>query len=444
MKKRLMQLVVVLGLVAALCACNKKDVPSFGEQVKGLEIVSVLEPFQPEENPGGYSEMYRVQFRQPVDHNNPAAGTFTQHAMLYYLGADRPTVLYTCGYEMGEKYTHLRYHSLAVNLKANMVVVEHRYYGESKVENDPRWEYLTLEQAATDDHAIFQALKALLPGKWVSTGVSKDGQTSLFFRYFYPDDIDVTTVFCAPMLTSFADTSVERYIQQECGTPEQREAMSALLRRLLESGENGLYAKALKMVGEQFPDYNFDFTQYVVACMEYPFGIYSYAEDEILPPDTSDEKLLERIVADWVQEVVEDEFGDIFYCSNIQQAKQLGSYIYTGEAYADLLEGSSFDASRVPGIIYPLKEEDKWLYETYDNTVCKDIVDHFLPETTLPVLMVYSKNDPWTGGMPKNVNEPYVKVMMNPIGIHGQDLNVPEHYAPETVKEIVDFVQSWL
>lgn len=443
MKQIIIRLTAFFYLLAVLCACDKKDVKTFGDQVKALEIVSVMEPFQPEENPGGYSEMYRVQFRQPVDHNNPAAGTFSQKALLYYLGADCPTVLYTCGYELGDKYTRLRYHSLAVNLHANMVVLEHRYYGDSKVESDPRWDYLTLEQAAADDHAIFQALKPLLPGKWVSTGVSKDGQTSLFFRYFYPNDIDVTTVFCAPMLISFADTRVEQYMQQQCRTPEEREALSAIVRRLLEGGEQGLYAKALEMVGEKFPDYVFDFTQYTVACMEYPFGIYSYDEGDILPLDTPEEKLLDTIVIDWVEGVIEDEFGDNLYCSNVQQAKQLGCYTYTGEAYADLLEGTSFDVTRVPRIIYPLKEEDSWLYDNYDNTVCKDILDHFLPETTLPILMVYSRNDPWTGCMPKNVNKPYVKVMVNPIGIHGQDLNVPEHYAPETVREIVDFVQSW-
>ncbi|MBO4340871.1 MAG: hypothetical protein J5835_05535 [Bacteroidales bacterium] len=443
MKRKLMQLVAVLGLVAVLCACSKKDDKPFGEQVRQLDMVSVLEPFQPEENPGGYSEIYRVWFRQPVDHNNPQTGTFTQQALLYYLGADRPTVMYTCGYDITDKYTRLRYHSLAKNLKANMVVVEHRYYGESKVEGDPRWDYLTLEQAAADHDAIFQALKPLLPGKWVSTGVSKDGQTSLFFRYFYPNDMDVTTLFCAPMLVSFADTSLEKYMQESCRTPEERQAVSAIIRRLLKGGEQGLYAKASKMVSEKYPDYTFDFTEYVVACMEYPFGIYSYAEEELLPPETSDEDLLERVAVDWVQGVIEDELGDMFYSCNIQQAKQMGSYLYTGKAYADLLEGTSFDSAKIPRIIYPLKEEDQWLYDTYDNTVCQDIVNRFLPETTLPILMVYSKNDPWTGCKPEKVNEPYVKVLVNPIGIHGQDLNVPEHYAPETVQEIVNFIQSW-
>ena len=55
MKQIIIRLTAFFYLLAVLCACDKKDVKTFGDQVKALEIVSVMEPFQPEENPGGYS-----------------------------------------------------------------------------------------------------------------------------------------------------------------------------------------------------------------------------------------------------------------------------------------------------------------------------------------------------------------------------------------------------
>ena len=87
----------------------------------------------------------------------------------------------------------------------------------------------------------------------------------------------------------------------------------------------------------------------------------------------------------------------------------------------------------------PLKKEDQWLYGTYDNTIIKDIREHFLPNTDLPFLFVYSKNDPWSGTRIQNVNQQHSKIIINPNGIHGNDVLNPSHYSPEIKQEILDF-----
>ena len=43
-------------------------------------------------------------------------------------------------------------------------------------------------------------------------------------------------------------------------------------------------------------------------------------------------------------------------------------------------------------------------WEALDNSVTKDILDNFLLKTETPILMVYAKDDPWTGGRPAKVN----------------------------------------
>ena len=129
-------------------------------------------------------------FDQPIDHKNPAASTFHQLVRICVRDVNVPTVLHTDGYLL--TYFPYTIH-LTEALGANHVQIEHRYFGESKILSDTRWEYLTLEQAAADQHAIIQALKPLLPKEWISTGNRKDGMTSVYLRYYYPDDIDVTT-----------------------------------------------------------------------------------------------------------------------------------------------------------------------------------------------------------------------------------------------------------
>ena len=68
---------------------------------------------------------------------------------------------------------------LALALGANYIDAEYRYYNDSKILNDPRWDYLTAEQGAGDYYAIIQALKPLLPKEWISTGNSKNGMNSI-------------------------------------------------------------------------------------------------------------------------------------------------------------------------------------------------------------------------------------------------------------------------
>ena len=190
----------------------------------------------------GSGRGFQVKFKQPVDHDHPELGTFIHKANIYYVGEDCPTVFYTCGYGFFAS-PHSVVLDLAISMNANAIIVEHRYYGESKVENDPRWDYLTIEQAAADHHAIFQALKPLLPEGWIGTGLSKDGETAVFYRYLYPEDTDVTVAFCSPFMTSLYDSSVGTYLQNECGTPVEHDLMVALMHRMLEGGENGIYKK---------------------------------------------------------------------------------------------------------------------------------------------------------------------------------------------------------
>lgn len=65
------------------------------------------------------------------------------------------------------------------------------------------------------------AFKTMYPGKWISTGISKGGQTSLLYRAFFPDDVDISVPYVAPLCYGVEDGRHEPFLQQ-VSTAEER------------------------------------------------------------------------------------------------------------------------------------------------------------------------------------------------------------------------------
>ena len=450
-QKTLMTLAAVMCwavMVTVQTSCTSDDTwfaTPFGDQVRKVKAISNVTEITPQDN-CGLKEFYLVEFEQPIDHKNPLAGTFKQRALLCYKGSDRPTILQTCGYKLEDDNILYPNNHLASYLDANLIFVEHRYFGKSTVTSDPRWDYLTFEQAAGDHHNIVQALKPLLPKEWVSTGTSKDGVTALLFRYYYPDDVTLTVPFCAPFMTSLYDPSAGRYLMDECGTQEERTQMKTLMRRMLQGGEQGIYTKFVKQMQQMRPNDDRSFTQYVYYCFEYFFGYFLYgvpSQRKLPSLDSTDEELVDQILGEFLDGDYE-EINPDFYPYQIQSVKQMGRYAHAYGDFADLLAGTSFNEEQAHRYLTPLKAEDQWLFDTYDNTVNKDIHERFAPTATCPILFVYSKDDPFTGSRVKTVNEQYSKIIINPDGMHSDYIGNRDEYSKETCQEILDFVARYV
>lgn len=182
----------------------------------------------------GTDSIYYFSFRQFINHENPDEGTFDQQVAISFKGFDKNVVLYTHGYAMSSDVDAFPYASLRIQLDANQVNVEHRYFGNSLPEPSDKmsFTYLNADQQAQDLHAIVQALKSSVfkSGKWASTGVSKDGITSALYAYYSDqygwNDIDVFVPFCAPFITGSVhngqftcmNPSTGAYLEQVCGS----------------------------------------------------------------------------------------------------------------------------------------------------------------------------------------------------------------------------------
>ena len=98
-----------------------------------------------------------------------------------------------------------RYHS-------NYIQVEHRYFQFSApAECWTRLDDLRAEEAAADFHNLFEALKKVLKGKYVMSGVSKGGITTLLQHKFYPNDMDVFVPYAAPFFNTDRDLEMQKY-----------------------------------------------------------------------------------------------------------------------------------------------------------------------------------------------------------------------------------------
>ena len=446
----------------------------FGDLLAKVENVASFEAFTPYWDQVGYTECYKVFFNQPIDHENPSAGTMKQKALMFIKGFDRPTVLYTRGYSVPDYFKdRICNLDISANMDANLIVVEHRYFGDSKNLSDTKWDYLTIEQAAADHHAIFEPLKKILPKEWISTGTSKDGMTSLFYRYFYPDDMTVTTAFCSPFMTSLYYKPVGTYLDSESGSDAERDNMHKICFKLYEDwGHGGLYNTYIQMCkdyNEQLkalhpeqtePWFQDDMDTYLYALQEFFFGQFSY--------HTADERALNIPSADADTEVILDYiyFRDIltqndlwkydspmmkpvdeedFYWKDrddypyyIQTAKQLGQYTHDFSRYHGLIDvGQNPNPSA-------LFDQDCWLYDTYDNSRIVDMRENFIPNTDCPILFYYAKSDPWTGARPDKINKNTSMMLIGERGVHNQDLNNPEHFSQDDRQQIMDFLARYV
>ena len=168
--------IILVGamLLAGVCSAEDSGWQERLSQVEGVTRVDAI-PLDPTAQ--FFEEKYLVIFEQPLDWNDPDAGSFPQRVEIG-LRKDAPlAVLETNGYTLRDQYPGAREgltdlgmdDALEIGrlLGANYVNVEHRFFGGSRPADmsntDTRyWQYHTAENAANDYHRIYQSLSPLL------------------------------------------------------------------------------------------------------------------------------------------------------------------------------------------------------------------------------------------------------------------------------------------
>ncbi len=149
---------------------------------------------------------YTIYLQQPIDHNNPTAGTFEQRIFLSHYDRKAPTLIVTEGYG-----ARPRDYELADILRSNQIIVEYRFNAKSTPE-EIDWKYLTNDQAMEDLHRVRTIFGKIYKKSWVSTGISKGGTTTLIYKSKYPDDVDVAVSYVGPLPKAREDLRIDEMI----------------------------------------------------------------------------------------------------------------------------------------------------------------------------------------------------------------------------------------
>lgn len=375
--------VVMLALV--LVSCEKEveenrllidrlnDLPG----VKATSIDPVYE----------YPEQFRLEIRQPVDHNNPQGSSFIQEAYLHHVNEELPMVFGPAGYGTSERTGQ----ELGRILGANMLMVTHRYFEDSEPDQW-EWEFLNIEQAAADHHRIVENLKEIYKGTWVSSGASKSGQTALFHRRFYPEDVDATVAYVAPIVFGTKDKRFISFLEN-VGTADCREAQNNYEKRLLEERDS-LIPKFVHWFAENGYSFSLDpeeAFEYAVLEYHYAFWQFHNVPCEAIPGDsaTVDELFdhLENVL--WIS-----NFADVnmyYFTPYVYQALTQNGYpAYVTSHISNLLE-----IATDPGAEFFLFAD---VNTSYDLSVMQDI-DRWLRTEGDNIIYIYGEYDPWSAAM---------------------------------------------
>ncbi len=289
----------------------------------------------------GYEATYELKIKQPLDHEDSSKGFFYQKAFLTHKGFDRPTVIITEGYDRDDN----RIYELTDFIGANQIDVEHRFFGES-LPDSLDYDYLNLKQATADLHHIKQLFERLYTGKWVSTGISKGGATTIFYRYFYPDDVDLSVPYVAPINRDLEDQRLYSFLET-IGSDECRGKIRAFQERILSDRDQVLpllkfYSLGAK-VNYTYPTVEEAF-EYTV--LEYPFSFWQYGQDCSAIPDenASTAQMVTYLLS--VSDIA--FFGD-------EQIKKYGSHYYQS---AQEMGYYGYETSKFEGFLVALPNDE--------------------------------------------------------------------------------------
>lgn len=380
----------------------------------------------------GFEACYEIQVTQPIDHLAPKKGSFTQKVFLSHRGYEQPTVMVTEGYANSSNGTS----ELAVLLKANQLDIEHRYFGESQPK-DIDYQYLTLEQATADLHHINLIFKQLYNTNWISTGISKGGQTTIFYRYFYPEDVDVSVPYVAPLNLEFEDKRIYSWLRS-IGTEACRNRTLAYQKSLLEDRKKLLpkVAKLTKKENLTFSYFNLE-EAYEFAVLEFPFSLWQWGHGCENVPDADASKkerlaFLDKVSGfDFWADAAMATYGSHYY----QAASQMGYYGYETEDFEGLLKALPMQP-HPHAAFTPNKME-----VVFDGSLLPNVFDWLQTEAG-QFIYIYGADDTWSAtGVPESDRVDAHWFIMQ--GKHHGNARI-RNMDPEDRSRLVDALEGWL
>ena len=289
---------------------------------------------------------YVVYYNQPLKHANAAGVHFPLRALITVQKNGDPTTavnhVYASGYSIEQEFlaspdsTFVEEKEscsaeIAHRYKGNYIQIEHRYFQESApAECWTILDDLRAEEAAADFHAFFEALKKVLKGKYVMSGVSKGGITTLLQHRFYPNDMDIYVPYAAPFFDTDRDSTMYQYWYTTGWSPEFQEIFMNVRKHGIVEQET-IFPIYLKMCGGAKRESERD-----SAYMYYLSGVAGFGYEEHAYSDTASIRAM------------------LYRNDSIMRAKNISGYGDT--VYAFMFHKSRFSLDKFPEWIDTLRK----------------------------------------------------------------------------------------
>ena len=104
---------------------------------------------------------------------------------------------------------------------ANQISVEFRYSGSS-TPKEMDWKFLKQEQAMLDLNDIQKRFSKIYKNKWISTGISKGGTTSILYSLTFPKNLSAVVAYVATFALAQEDFRTIDHYRNKVSTPECR------------------------------------------------------------------------------------------------------------------------------------------------------------------------------------------------------------------------------
>ncbi|MCH2225536.1 MAG: aminopeptidase [Crocinitomicaceae bacterium] len=399
-----------------------KAIPS----VKEVNVLKICDHF---------IEHYEIWFEQKVDPQKKNSSTFRQRVLLAHASTDAPVIVELQGYQIHS----LRSGELAELFQGNQITIEHRFFAESKPDGGIPWDQLTISNAASDQHLIIEELKkAIYPNnKFVTTGISKGGQTTMIHRSMYPKDVDASVCYVAPLNFEREDTRIYHFLDT-VGTNEQRfkirefqnlcferkATMIDLLEKKAEENEY-LWDVDLERALELYVlEYSFAFWQW---------GAYSF--DQIPDEGATSDSILNHML-----NVSGVSFFESKGVANLRPffwaaLTELGMYGYDYEPFKDYLskkEVYTFDFT------FPEGNQKEF------NPIAMQKVNDYIQKDATQMMFIYGGLDTWVATAVQLSDEAKKRDLKKHVlstGHHGTRIR---HFEKNKQKEIIETLENWM
>lgn len=417
-------------LLVSLFIVAKGESTAFRDKLAGLPFVKKIDVLEANEN---FSEKYLVWVEQPIDHKKPDEGSFLQRVIVSHLEEHRPVVMITEGYGANYALSKSYTNELSKLLKANQICIEHRYFNESTPENAD-WKFLTTRNAAYDHHRINQMFKQIYKEKWIATGISKGGQTAILYKYYFPDDVDISVPYVAPVNFGVEDGRHELFLNA-VSSKSDREKVQAFQIEVLKRRDK-LQSYFDKYCEEEKLSFQIPLDEvYDYSVLEYAFAFWQWGDDvnRIPSPAANDSTILRHFLEVSNPDYFSVEGTKPILSFFIQAAHELGYYGYDTAPFKEWLKIKS-SKDYLSMVFLPDNVSLRW-----KRTMRK--CDRKVQRDGNNMLYIYGEYDPWSAtGIELNGKTNALK-LVKPGGSHRTRIyNLPE----DMKQQAMDSLNVWL